>query len=147
MWRRGEGDVTPDKYSDDIKNNTKLVEKPNDPKPIDVSSRILSGSSIKIPAITVATVTKMDIGKIRRARRAQNCIRLTPPSAFASLSNSDVMRKPEITKKTSTPIYPPCSHGTPAWFSTTNPTATARNPSISFLRTFTFATLLIASES
>ncbi|GHD62393.1 hypothetical protein GCM10010317_057430 [Streptomyces mirabilis] len=43
------------------------------------------------------------------------------------------MRKPEITKKTSTPTYPPLTCGTPAWESTTSVTATARSPWMSNL--------------
>src|SRR5699024_9889593 len=38
------------------------------------------------------------------------------------------MRKPEITKNTSTPTYPPESVSTPAWNSTTSITAIARRP-------------------
>src|SRR5699024_12280367 len=38
------------------------------------------------------------------------------------------MRKPEITKNTSTPTYPPESVSTPAWNSTTSSTAIARRP-------------------
>jgi hypothetical protein len=38
-----------------------------------------------------------------------------------------VMTKPEITKKTSTPMKPPGT-GRPAWNATTTPTAMARSP-------------------
>ena len=46
-------------------------------------------------------------------------------------TSSPVMRKPEITKKTSTPTKPPRAAPTPAWKVTTSPTATARSPSMS----------------
>src|SRR4051812_40884357 len=42
-----------------------------------------------------------------------------------------VMRKPEMTKKTSTPTKPPDIPGTAAWNRTTARTATARSPSMS----------------
>src|SRR6185369_12863423 len=43
------------------------------------------------------------------------------------------MKKPERTKKTSTPTKPPDSRDTPAWNSTTRRIATPRSPSISGL--------------
>src|SRR5690606_30473399 len=42
---------------------------------------------------------------------------------------SPVIRYPERTKKTSTPMNPPASHGTPAWAAITSRIATARRPS------------------
>src|SRR3954468_7133408 len=42
-----------------------------------------------------------------------------------------VIRKPEITKKMSTPMKPPSSAVGNAWYSTTEPTAMARRPSMS----------------
>ena len=48
-----------------------------------------------------------------------------------STTNNDVIRNPEITKKTSTPTYPPVVPGTPKWKSRTAMTATARSPSMS----------------
>src|SRR6056297_1091907 len=42
-----------------------------------------------------------------------------------------VIRKPEITKKTSTPTKPPAKMSNPAWKKITGSTATARSPSIS----------------
>jgi hypothetical protein len=46
-------------------------------------------------------------GRIRRARRAQNPVSDTRPLRSISRSSSDVIRKPEMTKKTSTPMKPP----------------------------------------
>jgi len=42
-----------------------------------------------------------------------------------------VMRKPEMTKKTSTPTKPPGTIQGKAWNKTTDPTAMARSPSMS----------------
>ena len=41
---------------------------------------------------------------MRRARAAQNFLRFTPPVVEASRHRWPVMRKPEITKNTSTPM-------------------------------------------
>jgi hypothetical protein len=43
----------------------------------------------------------------------------------------DVIRYPEITKKTSTPMKPPPKPGMFAWNKTTGAIASARNPSMS----------------
>ncbi len=50
---------------------------------------------------------------------------------FHSRTSRPVMRNPEMTKKTSTPMKPPVAAGTPAWNSKTAPMAMARRPSIS----------------
>ncbi|CAN5887271.1 hypothetical protein BH11GEM1_BH11GEM1_33180 [soil metagenome] len=41
------------------------------------------------------------------------------------------MKKPEMTKKTSTPTNPPADQDTPAWKSTTRKIMTPRRPSMS----------------
>ena len=46
-----------------------------------------------------------------------------------SASSSEVMRKPERTKKVSTPRKPASSHGMPPWKAITPSTAKARMPS------------------
>ena len=53
-------------------------------------------------------------GSSRRARWAQNLPSRTPPVRCNSLHNSEVIRKPERTKNTSTPRRPPPVHGMPA---------------------------------
>jgi hypothetical protein len=42
-------------------------------------------------------------------------------------------------------MYPPDNHGTPAWFNTTSPTASARIPSMSVRRVLTGVTLPIGA--
>jgi hypothetical protein len=51
--------------------------------------------------------------------------------SHSSLSMIEVIRKPLITKNTSTPTYPPPNRLNPAWNSMTGSTARARRPSIS----------------
>jgi len=68
-------------------------------------------------------------GSRRRARRAQN-----PPSLMVDVwrhspIRSEVIRKPERTKKASTPMNPPSMCGIPPWNSMTARTAKARTPS------------------
>ena len=53
------------------------------------------------------------------------------PVPLASRHSSPVIKKPEITKNTSTPTKPPPIPGSWAWNSTTANTATARRPSMS----------------
>src|SRR6478752_1886609 len=55
---------------------------------------------------------------------------MVPVRAISS-TRRPVMRKPESTKKTSTPTKPPLTTPTPAWNATTSSTATARRPSMS----------------
>ncbi len=52
----------------------------------------------------VPTVATSEAGRMRRARAAQNFRRLTRPVDDASRHRWPVMRNPEITKKTSTPM-------------------------------------------
>ena len=68
---------------------------------------------------------------MRRARRAQNAASETRPVAATSRSRCDVIRKPEMTKNTSTPTNPPGSADGQKWQTTTIATATARSPWIS----------------
>ena len=79
-------------------------------------------------ARTTAIITK-SAGSRRRARRIQNRTRSMVPVALRSASSSDVIRKPLITRKTSTPRKPPGSQPAPMWYVTTAATATARSPS------------------
>ena len=68
-------------------------------------------------------------GSKRRARRNQNAARSTAPDLPRSSSSSDVIRNPETTKNTSTPIHPPRIHENPAWYRITAITDNARSPS------------------
>ena len=51
--------------------------------------------------------------------------------ASISLTRMEVIRNPEMTKKTSTPAKPPENPATPAWLNRTASTASARSPSMS----------------
>ncbi len=70
-----------------------------------------------ITKATAATTTSItaSAGSRRRARRSQNWPRATRPSRSRSSISSDVMRKPDTTKNTSTPIHPPGIQPNPAW--------------------------------
>ena len=65
----------------------------------------------------------------RRARRVQKPRRSTPPVERRSRTSRVVMRKQEMTKKTSTPRKPPGSHAGTRWKTTTAMIARARRPS------------------
>ena len=67
------------------------------------------GSNRNQPATSTVNVSSSEAGMIRRARRAQNWTSENVPVSI-SLTTSEVMRNPEMTKKISTPTYPP---GTP----------------------------------
>ena len=54
-------------------------------------------------------------GRMRRARRAQKPRSETDPVRSASRSSSEVIRKPEMAKKTSTPTKPPGSTAGHRW--------------------------------
>jgi hypothetical protein len=69
---------------------------------------------MKIEATTVTATTNTDIGRIRRILRAQNCGKLTVLVVSTSRRRRDVIRNPEITKKTSTPMNPPAISVIPA---------------------------------
>ena len=58
-------------------------------------------------ATTVANSTIDDSGSSRRARLAQNRPSRIPWAPVALRTRCEVIRKPEITKKTSTPTKPP----------------------------------------
>ena len=77
---------------------------------------------------TVATRTTVAAGRMRRARRAQKPVSESVPPRWSSEKSKPEIRKPEMTKKTSTPTNPPGRYGTPAWAATTVRTATARSP-------------------
>ena len=63
-----------------------------------------SGSSTSAPATRVAMITSDDAGSRRRARLAQKRPRPMEPVRSSSPRSSDVIRKPETTKNTSTPM-------------------------------------------
>ena len=65
------------------------------------------GTIMKNRRINVATTTRKKAGSSRRARRAKNAGKLIEPLSLNSLSSKVVIKKPEMTKKTSTPIKPP----------------------------------------
>ena len=67
----------------------------------------------------------------RLTRPAKKRVSEMPPVRSSSRTSSWVMRKPEITKNTSTPVNPPAATPTPAWASRTAQIATARRPSTS----------------
>jgi hypothetical protein len=67
-----------------------------------------------VSAATTASITN-SAGSSRRARRHQNSPRRIRPVRSRSPISNDVMRKPEMTKNTSTPIHPPRIHPNPAW--------------------------------
>ena len=56
---------------------------------------------------------------------------LTGDAGSRLLQMMEVIRNPEMTKKISTPTYPPAKAGIPAWKPITDRTAIARNPSMS----------------
>jgi hypothetical protein len=68
---------------------------------------------------------------MRRALRAQKPINRIVPVSRSSSASRLVIRKPEMTKKTSTPTKPPGASGTRAWKRMTKMTAIARRPSTS----------------
>jgi hypothetical protein len=80
-----------------------------------------------IDAARVAPSTSDAAGSRRRTRRAQKV-----PSRRAFVGGDRrrwlEMRKPEMTKKTSTPTYPPVSAAGQKWKTSTMRTATARSP-------------------
>ena len=68
------------------------------------------GTKTSTPTAETARTTYA-AGSSRRIRRAQNCGRLTDPVRSTSRRMCEVIRKPLITKKTSTPMYPPGTGG------------------------------------
>src|SRR5579875_3795861 len=79
--------------------------------------------------VTTARTRANSAGSRRRARRAQKAPSAMRPLDCHSRTSSDVMRKPERTKKVSTPRNPPGSQETPPWKASTPRTATPRRPS------------------
>jgi hypothetical protein len=61
----------------------------------------------------VSTRTSTAAGSRRRIRRPTNRDQEIVPVVHSSVTSNPVMRKPEMTKKMSTPMNPPCS-GRPA---------------------------------
>ena len=78
------------------------------------TSRRRSPGTTNHETTDVATRTSTAAGSSRRIRRPTNRIHETVPLVCSSATSSPVMRKPEMTKKTSTPTNPPRS-GRPAW--------------------------------
>ena len=78
----------------------------------------------------VAVITAAKAGTSRRMRRAQKSSRCARPPEVC-FSRMPVIKKPEITKKTSTPTKPPPTNSAPTWKATTANTATPRRPSMS----------------
>lgn len=78
-----------------------------------------------------ANRTRIAAGRIRRALRAQKPTSRIVPVSWSSWASRLMIRKPEMTKKTSTPINPPGASGKPAWKRMTKMTAIARRPSTS----------------
>ena len=70
------------------------------------NSRICSGDRMKYAAMKEASMTSASAGTMRRARRAR---KFGKENAFRAISlcSSEVIRKPEMTKKISTPTKPP----------------------------------------
>jgi hypothetical protein len=60
------------------------------------------GTTISV-AIAVTRRVTSAAGRIRRARRAQNAVSRMRPEPTISSTSSEVIRKPETAKKTSTP--------------------------------------------
>jgi hypothetical protein len=75
-------------------------------------------------------ITASSTGRILRMRRAQKLRNEKIPDS-SSFITMDAIRKPEITKKTSTPTKPPGIQSSPIWNRMTGITAHARRPSIS----------------
>ncbi len=79
----------------------------------------------------VTTSTSPDAGSRRRARRAQKLESETVPVLANSRSRREVIRNPDSTKNTSTPMKPPETTPNLAWYTSTSNTAIERRPSIS----------------
>ena len=88
-------------------------------------------SIIDLLASRVTTRTRPEAGSSRRARRAQKLGSEMVPVVASSRSSSDVIRKPDSTKNTSTPMNPPGTMPNLAWYTSTSSTATERSPSMS----------------
>ena len=82
--------------------------------------------------MSVNVTIQISAGNILRTLLAQNIFKEKVPSLF-SLIIIEVIKKPEITKNTSTPTNPPWIHSKFIWKRITGITAIALNPSISGL--------------
>lgn len=82
--------------------------------------------------IRIENVTTVNAGIILLILRIQKLLREKVPFSF-SLIMIDVIKNPEITKKTSTPANPPLRFSGDKWKMITAMTAKALNPSISGL--------------
>ncbi|CAM5739042.1 hypothetical protein SMICM304S_10892 [Streptomyces microflavus] len=90
-----------------------------------------SGTVSQAPATATAASTTAADGSSRRARREKKSPSRIRPVLMASRTRRPVIRYPEMTKKTSTPMNPPARPGISAWKARTARTATARSPSMS----------------
>ena len=77
-------------------------------------SRRRSPGTTTYDTAEMATSTSTAAGSRRRMRRPTNRTHEIDPVRSSSATSSPVIRKPEITKKTSTPTKPPRT-GRPAW--------------------------------
>ena len=78
-------------------------------------SRATSSGSTSTVYATVAMITANRAGSRRRARRIQKRGRSIEPLRCHSSMSSVVIRKPLMTKNTSTPRNPPGIHETSPW--------------------------------
>ena len=72
-------------------------------------------------------------GTSLRIRRIQKSLRSMDPVLSNSVSRIRVIRKPDITKNTVTPISPPLAKGKWRWYARTARTAIALSPSIPYM--------------
>ena len=82
--------------------------------------------------MVLTKTTTNNIGIRRLMRRAKNSLKLKDLFEIEVLM-MPVIRKPESTKNTSTPINPPGRKLNPAWFNITSRTAIDLRPSMSYL--------------
>ena len=79
-----------------------------------VISSMSNGATMRTLAINVATTMRPKPGTNRRIRLAQNVPKATDPLSTESVRSRRVIRYPDTTKNTSTPMNPPEKPGRPA---------------------------------
>ncbi len=77
---------------------------------------------------TLTRMTRIAAGRSRLARFAQKVPSRIRPVDWISRNSCPVIRKPLMTKNTSTPTYPPVTLPGQTWKTTTSRTAIARSP-------------------
>ena len=97
--------------------------------PVESISALNRNQNLKIK---IENVTTVNAGIILLILRIQNLFSENVPFSFSSII-IEVIKKPEITKKTSTPVNPPWRFSGDTWKITTAITAKALSPSISGL--------------